>query len=59
MTKKPKTDFDIDFTQDMEVPKLSTTAMNLDASTTQLNFFSAAESLSVGESCLYKPPQGS
>jgi len=58
MTKKPKTDFDIDFTQDMEVPKLSTTAMNLDASTTQLNFFSAAESLSVGESCLYKPSTG-
>ena len=55
MTKKKTNDFDMDFPQTFEGPKLSTTAMNLDSSPTQQNFFAAAESLQVGESCLYTP----
>ena len=54
MTKR-KDDFDLDFPQQAQAPKLSTTAMNLESNQTQLNFFAAAESLEAGESCLYTP----
>ena len=47
----------LDFPEPLEQKplKLSTTAMNLDASQTQLNFFAAAESLAPGEFCYYQP----
>ena len=57
MTKR-KDDFDLEYPSDAKAPKLSTTAMNLESNQTQLNFFAAAESLEVGESCLYTPSVG-
>jgi len=58
MARKKNNDGFPDFPEEVKLPKLSTTAMNLESNQTQLNFFAAAESLEPGESCLYTPSVG-